>query len=270
MFSKRKKVDALKLKNWKTKWGRHQQIFLFLIFFQIRNLYCLTFEYIKKLPWNQRVSFEMKVGVVGGKNVACWRIFYHFPADGESLPLTSYSIVLKRIELDMAPCCVWWGKGWTVPLCVFRRIPSSRVSSRAGEWDWRACRWRCGNMTISSREWPSRFSWMGGRRRICTWWTGWTARGRIATFSSINFGMSWRIRRRWRGSCWRRRLARPFDVFQVLASFVVSEADDLLRIPRSWINKQNLTWIFYISKKKQKKINNTIDSFILSRVPHLQ
>ena len=53
------------------------------LFFQIENLYPLYFSIHWKLGQVKEYRFQIKVDVVWGKKVACWRIVYHFLAAGQ-------------------------------------------------------------------------------------------------------------------------------------------------------------------------------------------
>ena len=63
--------------------------FLFLILLQIQNIHVFPIEYnqnylkSKSMAWNQS-----RCGL--GKKVACWRRFYHCPAEDEFLHFTSH------------------------------------------------------------------------------------------------------------------------------------------------------------------------------------
>ena len=67
-----------------------RNFFLFLFFFQFKNFLFYVWKPSKIARENQRVSIEIKVGVVWRGKVAWWRIFWWiFPAGGEFLHFTS-------------------------------------------------------------------------------------------------------------------------------------------------------------------------------------
>ena len=60
------------------------------VFFQIQNIYFFTVAYVEKLLEIKEYWLKSKVNVILEKRIACWLIFfYHFPAGGKFLNLTS-------------------------------------------------------------------------------------------------------------------------------------------------------------------------------------
>ena len=78
---------------------------LFLIFKFKRSTFLDWNTFKNQLKWKS-IDLDPKSMWLGGgreREIACWRIFYHFPAGGKVLHLTSYSflgntwLVYKRV-----------------------------------------------------------------------------------------------------------------------------------------------------------------------------